>query len=81
MYFYRTHDGTEADVVITRSGVPETLLEIKYSTTPKPEKGFYIAQNDLGTRQNFIISPVQRSYRLSENITVLTYSELDKVFD
>ena len=60
IYFYRTHDGTEADIVITRSGIPDILLEIKYSTTPKPGKGFFIAKNDLATTRNFIICPVPK---------------------
>lgn len=80
MYFYRTHDGTEADIVLTHSGMPKALLEIKYSSTPKPGKGFYIAQNDLETAQNFVISPVSRSYPLSENTMVLSHTDLDQIF-
>lgn len=81
MFFYRTHDGTEADLVITRSGVPHALLEIKYSTTPKPGKGFFIAKNDLATTRNFIICPISKSYPLTEDVAVLSYLELDKIFE
>ncbi len=80
MYFYRTHDGTEADLVITRSGIPEALLEIKYSTTPKPGKGFFIAKDDLATARNFIVCPVPKGYPLAEDIAVLSHRELDRVF-
>lgn len=80
MYFYRTHDGTEADLVITRSGIPEVLVEIKYSTTPKPGKGFYIAKNDLSTTRNYIICPVPKGYPLAEDVSVLSYLELDRIF-
>jgi len=81
MFFYRTHDGTEADLVITRSGIPHTILEIKYSTTPKPSKGFFIAQKDLATERNFIICPVLKGYPLAEQIAVLSHNELDKIFE
>lgn len=80
LYFYRTHDGTEADLVVTRSGIPDTLVEIKYSTTPKPGKGFFIAKNDLATARNFIICPVSKGYPLAEDVAVLSYKELDRVF-
>lgn len=81
IYFYRTHEGTEADVVITLQGIPEILIEIKYSTTPKPSKGFFIAQNDLSISKNFIICPVSRSYLLTKDITVLSHNELNKIFE
>jgi hypothetical protein len=81
LFFYRTHDGTEADLVITRSGTPQTVLEIKYSTTPKPDKGFFIAKNDLATTRNFIICPVPKGYPLTEDVAVLSHFELDKVFE
>lgn len=80
LYFYRTHDGTEADLVITRSGIPEVLVEIKYSTTPKPGKGFFIAKNDLATTRNFIVCPVPKGYPLAEDVSVLSYTELDRIF-
>ncbi|MEQ1744934.1 MAG: DUF4143 domain-containing protein [Saprospiraceae bacterium] len=80
MYFYRTHDGTEADVVIAFSGIPEVLIEIKYSTTPNPGKGFFIAQQDLGTTRNFVVSPVPKGYPISETASVLSHTELDQIF-
>ncbi|MBK7408931.1 MAG: ATP-binding protein [Saprospirales bacterium] len=80
LYFYRTHDGTEADLVVTRSGIPEVLVEIKYSTTPKPGKGFFIAKNDLATARNFIVCPVPKGYPLAEDVSVLSYTELDRIF-
>lgn len=80
MYFYRTHDGTEADVVISRSGQPEILVEIKYSTTPKVSKGFYIAGQDLGIQRHYIICPVESGFPLSDNTTVLSYREIPRLF-
>ena len=64
MFFYRTHQGTEADLVITKAGKPEILVEIKYSTTPHISKGFHIAQEDLGTGNNFIVCPIEKGYQI-----------------
>jgi len=80
LFFYRTHDGTEADLVITKSEVPMTLVEIKFSTTPKVSRGFHIASKDLGTQNHFAICPVEKSFPLSEELTVVGYRDLIKIF-
>lgn len=81
LFFYRTQDGTEADLVIAPGGVPETLAEIKFSTTPKVTKGMLIAKDDLKTRKHFIVCPVEQGYPVSEDFTVLSYKELDRIFE
>ncbi len=81
LYFYRTHEGTEADLVIARGGKPHILVEIKYSTTPKPSRGFHIARSDLNTQKQFIICPVEEGFPYSEDIRVLSYREMDAVFE
>lgn len=78
--FYRTHEGTEADIVIINAGQPETIVEVKYSSTPKPGKGFYIAQQDLGVSKSVIVCPVEQGYPLSENSQVLSFKELPNLF-
>lgn len=78
--FYRTQDGTEADAVIIRGGVPEVLVEIKYSSAPSITKGMRIAASDLKTRRNVIIAPVQESYPLQEGFEVLSYADIPSVF-
>ncbi|MEZ4776413.1 MAG: ATP-binding protein [Bacteroidia bacterium] len=65
VFFYRTADGAEADIVITRGGMPETLIEVKHSSAPSPSKGFHIASADLKTRRHFIVYPLERSYPVS----------------
>ena len=81
LYFYRTHQGTEADLVITREGQAEILIEIKYSTTPKPSKGFYIAQADLDTSKHFIISPVSTPFPIKKDLWVLGINDLERIFE
>ncbi len=80
MFFYRTQDGTEADLVITRGGVPEILVEIKYATAPRPGRGFHIAKNDLATKRNIIVCPVEKGFPLAEDIEVMGWRELSNLF-
>lgn len=81
LFFYRTHNGTEADLVITKSGIPEILVEIKYSTTPKPSKGFYIAQSDLKTKKQYVICPIENGFPLKEDTRVIGYKEIATIFE
>lgn len=78
--FYRTQDGTEADFVIVNAGLPETLVEVKYSSTPKVSKGFYIAQQDLGVQRGMVVCPTEQGYPLSENTSVIGFKEIDKLW-
>jgi predicted AAA+ superfamily ATPase len=70
-FFYRTHDGAEADLVITHANKPKYTIEIKFSNAPKLTKGFTTAINDLETSENFILVPeVRQPFALSEKVMV-----------
>ncbi len=70
LYFYRTHAGTEIDIVLTRSLKPIVSIEVKYSSTPKLTKGLINGIEDLKTKRNYIITPNNDEYPLKENIIV-----------
>ena len=70
LYYYRTHNGAESDLVITHGNKPIACIEIKYTSTPKVSRGFSIAINDLNSTQNFIITPYSDSYPISKHIFV-----------
>lgn len=78
MCFFRTHDGAEADVVILNAGQPEMLIEIKFSTTPVPARGFYNVIDELKTSKNLIVCPVEQGYPLTENIEVVGIGQLSQ---
>jgi len=69
-YFYRTQDGTECDLVLTKAGIPEICVEIKYTSAPKLTRGNKQSFKDLGTTRNFIVTPNSDDYLISEDITV-----------
>ncbi|MEZ4687505.1 MAG: ATP-binding protein [Bacteroidia bacterium] len=81
MYFYRTYDGTEVDVLITRAGKPEVVVEIKYSATPKTTRGMHSVIDSLGTTQNFIVCPIKNGYPIDEKVSVVGVWELEKLFN
>lgn len=70
VYFYRTHAGTEIDIVLTRSLKPIASVEIKYTSTPKLTKGLINGIEDIGTKKNYIITPRSEEYPIRNDITV-----------
>ena len=78
-YYYRTHNGAECDLLLVKGLQPISAIEIKYTSAPRIPKGFNIAIEDLGTRDNYIITPYSDSYMKSENLRVCNLIEyLDK---
>jgi predicted AAA+ superfamily ATPase len=68
MYFYRTHQGAECDLVLTVANKPEITVEIKYTSAPKVSKGLRTSIEDLATQKNFIICLSEEEYPIAENI-------------
>ncbi|RME00159.1 MAG: ATP-binding protein [Bacteroidetes bacterium] len=79
MYFYRTQDGTEADLVLAKGGTPHTLVEIKFSTAPKITRSFRTAIADLGTKNNYIVAPVKSAFPLDDGISVCPFESLEVI--
>jgi predicted AAA+ superfamily ATPase len=64
MYYYRTQNGAEADVVLVRGGKPISCIEMKLSNAPSVSRGFYNCINDLETTKNYVITPASDTYPL-----------------
>lgn len=75
MYFYRTHQGTEADLVLVKGMKPVACIEIKLSTAPQISKGFHQSIDDLKTTKNYIITPLGDSYATKDKITICNLSD------
>ena len=73
--FYRTAAGAEVDLVIEHRS-RKVVVEIKFSSAPKPAKGFWQALVDLKPQRAFVVAPVQRRYALAEGVDVLPVSDL-----
>ncbi|MEA3445898.1 MAG: ATP-binding protein [Bacteroidota bacterium] len=69
-FFYRTHQGTECDLVLQKGGRPYFGIEIKYTSSPKITKGLLLSFEDLQTVENYIITPNTDDYMITKNIRV-----------
>ncbi len=69
-HFYRTHNGAECDLVLTKSSKPYFAIEIKYSSAPQLTKGNMISFDDIEAKYNFVITPDSKDYLISKNIRV-----------
>jgi len=70
LYFYRTHNGAEADLVFTRGLNVVAAAEIKYSNSPQLTKGNLLAFDDLKASMNYVITPSSDDYLFKERIRV-----------
>ena len=79
-YFYRTHEGAECDLVLTRGGKILVAIEIKYTSSPKITKGMKNAFDDVGAKNNYIITPNTDNYLIAENIRVCNLNTFMKEY-
>ena len=56
-FFYRTQDGAETDLVLTKAGKPFVAIESKFSNSPTITAGTHIAIADLKTKNNYVVTP------------------------
>jgi uncharacterized protein len=70
LYYYRTGDGSEIDLVFARGSKPIACAEIKYTVSPSLSKGNMISIGDLKTKVNFVIIPRDEDYLIKKNVRV-----------
>jgi len=70
VYFYRTHDGAELDLVITKGERPVAGIEIKFGSGPSATRGNTEAVHFLETVQNFLLIKDEEDYLLSNGFRV-----------
>jgi predicted AAA+ superfamily ATPase len=75
LYYYRTHQGAESDIVLVKGMKPVACIEIKLSNAPKISKGFYQSISDLKTKTNFVLIPSGDSYPIADKIMAYNLTE------
>lgn len=70
MYFYRTHNGTECDLILARGEKVVAAIEIKYTSAPSITKGFTLSIQDLEPKNSFIITHSTDDYIIRDNIRI-----------
>ena len=70
MYYYRTHNGAECDLILVDGLKPVVAVEIKYAAIPSLSRGFYTILEDLKIERAFVITPGEKQYSLNETTAV-----------
>jgi hypothetical protein len=71
--------GAELDLVVER-GARKIGIEIKFSSTPKPTRGFWQALDDLQIDRAYVVAPVARRYPLADRVEVVPLAEATTLF-
>ncbi|MGY6560923.1 MAG: ATP-binding protein [Luteibaculaceae bacterium] len=66
--FYRTQQGAEIDLVLSKGNKPKIGIEFKFSSAPKITQGTKIAKEDLALEQVFVVTPETDYFPLSNDI-------------
>jgi uncharacterized protein len=80
-HFYRTSNGTEVDLVLTLPGGKLWAIEIKRSSAPKLERGFYSACADLEPNKRFVVYPGEERFSLDDETEAVSVSTLAKTLE
>ena len=69
--FYRSGAGAEIDLLLTWPDGTHWAIEVKRSTTPKVERGFHSACQDVQPTKKWLIYPGSESYTIANDIMCL----------
>jgi uncharacterized protein len=75
-YFYRTSGGAEIDLLLELPGSQLWAIEVKRSLSPKLERGFHAACEDIKPAQRWVVYPGQESFPIKEGIMAVSLGKL-----
>ena len=71
-YFYRTGAGAEIDLLLVWPSGEQWAIEFKRSLSPKVERGFHSACDDLKPARKWVVYPGQEAYPLATDIQAVS---------
>lgn len=74
--FYRTATGVELDLVLEMGAKGLWAIEIKRTTAPKLERGFYQALEDIQPDRTFVVYGGKERYPKGNNIEVISVEDM-----
>jgi uncharacterized protein len=77
-HFYRTHDGAEIDLLLSRGGQPDVAIEVKRSSVPSLDRGFGQACDDLGVAQRYVVYPGTERFPLRHGAQAIGLDDMVK---
>jgi predicted AAA+ superfamily ATPase len=75
-FFYRTSGGAEVDLLLAWPGGELWAIEIKRSLSPKVERGFHAACDDLLPARKLLVYPGSESFPLGNDILAVPLATL-----
>jgi predicted AAA+ superfamily ATPase len=69
--FYRTFAGAEIDLILELPGGKTWAIEVKRGLAARPEKGFYIACEDIQPDRAFVVYSGVERYPIAKNIEAI----------
>jgi predicted AAA+ superfamily ATPase len=75
IYYYRTHNRAEIDLVLIKGMNPIAAIEIKLSNSPKLTRGNTIAFEDIKAQSNYIITPSSDDYMMNNTTRVCSLAD------
>jgi uncharacterized protein len=79
-YFFRTAAGAEIDLLLQDKEGRTVAVEVKYSLSPKPLRGFWQAYRDLGCRVGYVVYPGEEEYPVGEGVLAVPVGMIGRVF-
>lgn len=76
LYFFRTHDGSEMDLVITQGLKPKVAMEIKITNSPVLSKGNHLAFDALKAPLQLVVTPSAEDHPYGKGIEVCSLNTL-----
>jgi len=76
-YFYRTSNGAEIDFVMKIRNIV-FAIECKSNYSPSLSKGNYNAIEDIAPKKVFVVSPLEKGWKMKENIELVSLTELEE---
>lgn len=76
LHYFRTHDGSELDLLITRSLRPVVALEIKTTNAPSLSKGNQLAFEAVKAPVQLIVTPTSDDFPYGKGIRVCSLGTL-----
>lgn len=78
-YFYRASGGAEVDLLLAWPNGKLWVIEIKHSLTPKIERGFYSACEDLKPERKYVVYAGQEQYPIAQDIHAISLIDMCKM--
>lgn len=76
LHYFRTMDGSELDLVITRGSKAAVAIEIKTTNAPTLSKGNQLAFEAVGAKKQLIVTPSADDHPYGDGITVCSLRTL-----